>query len=198
MELIFVRHGHAEHMESIPDSYKIANPGLTQKGMEEAALLKIEIPLTEQDAVIASPTRRALQTAQLWCFGTNAARFIHPAVGPRQYPSRYDFTTMPCDLTLEPLQLIERYSEFLLPSDVPAYLWLQGINTVPALLFENWADQFIAWCKKLDKSKVHIISHEGTIASYLEYLCRGKAGLGGKPDQSGDRDDSSGWTALSV
>jgi broad specificity phosphatase PhoE len=187
MELIFVRHGHGEHMVKIPDSYKVADPGLTRRGREEAERLKISLPLTEQDAVIASPTRRALQTAQLWCAGTNAARFVHPAIGPRQYPSLYDFTTLPCDQTLEPPRLIELFSEFLLPNDAPSYLWLQGINTVPALLFEKWADHFIAWCKKLDKNKVHLVSHDGTIASYMEYI-------GIRSDYS----ELSDWTPLSV
>ncbi|MCR8633965.1 histidine phosphatase family protein [Paenibacillus radicis (ex Xue et al. 2023)] len=197
MEIIFVRHGHGEHMVHTPDSYNVADPKLTQQGEEEAASLRVTLPLTEQDAVIASPTRYSLQTAQVWCSGTNAARFIHPAIGPRQFPNRYDFTTMPCDNTLEPPRLIELFSDFLLPSDIPAYLWLQGINTVPTVLFEKWADQFIAWCKRLDKTRIHIVSHDGTIASYMEYIRRGKLSREELPGQSG-QSGSLGWKPLSI
>ncbi|MDF2961205.1 MAG: histidine phosphatase family protein [Paenibacillus sp.] len=185
MEIVFVRHGHGEHMVRIPDSYNVADPGLTELGKEEAVQLRMTLPLTEEDAVIASPTRRALQTAQLWCAGTNAARFIHPAIGPRQFPNRYDFTTMPCDTTLEPPRLTELFSDFLLPGDVPAYLWLQGINTVPDLLFEKWADQFLAWCKRLDKKKVYMVSHDGTIASYMRHIQGGKLNRNVRSRQSG-------------
>ncbi|NOU97689.1 histidine phosphatase family protein [Paenibacillus sp. LMG 31456] len=197
MEIVFVRHGHGEHMVHIPASYNVADPGLTQQGVEEAARLRLTLPLTEQDAVIASPTRCSLQTAQLWCTGTNAARFIHPAIGPRQFPNRYDFTTMPCDSTLEPPRLIELFSDFLLPTDIPAYLWLQGINTVPSFLFEKWADQFIAWCKRLDKTKVHIVSHDGTIASYVEYIRRGKQSRDDLPGRS-EQVGLTGWKQLSI
>ncbi|TDF99226.1 histidine phosphatase family protein [Paenibacillus piri] len=193
MEVVFVHHGHGEHMVGMPDSYQIADPELTERGKKEAVRLRHVWPLTDRDAVIASPTRRALQTARLWCEGSHAARFIHPAIGPRQFPSRYDFKTMPCDANLELPSLTEQFDDFLLPADVPAFLWIQGINTAPALLFETWADQFIAWCRKLDKHRVFLVSHEGTIASYLHYLQKGE-GRGGRPICP----DPSGGARLSV
>jgi broad specificity phosphatase PhoE len=200
MEIVFIRHGHGEHMLRVPDSYLVSDPALTDRGVEESLRLRSRLPLTEHDVVIASPTRRTLQTARLWCEGTHAARFIHPAIGPRQFPSRYDFRTMPCDATLEPPQLIEQFSEFLLPADVPAYLWAQGINTTPALLFEKWAEQFIAWCKKIDKNKVYMVSHDGTIAAYMQLLRKGwpEAREGRSRTEPDDPSDLYAGTPLSV
>ncbi|PZE22066.1 histidine phosphatase family protein [Paenibacillus xerothermodurans] len=191
MEIIFVRHGEGEHSAQIPESYQLTDPGLTEHGIQEAKQLTSTLPLSETDAVIASPTRRTLQTAQLWCAGTNAERYVHPAIGPRQFPIRYDFTTLPCDTTFEPQRLTKLFGDFLLPNDVPAYLWLQGINTVPALLFNKWAEQFIAWCKRLNKDKVYLVTHDGTIAAYMEYLQGTKVARTAQLSQSG-------WVPLSV
>jgi broad specificity phosphatase PhoE len=170
MEIVFVCHGQGEHTQQIPESYKMENPGLTDYGKHQAERLRTIMPLTERHAVIASPTRRTLQTAQLWCKGSHALRFVHPAAGPRQFPQRFDFQTLPCDEMLEPSCLSDCYSDFSLPQDVPPYMWLQGINTLPNLLFEKWAEQFISWCRKLEKETLYIVSHDGTIASYMQLI----------------------------
>jgi broad specificity phosphatase PhoE len=191
MEILFVRHGQGEHMQHVPESYQLKDPGLTEVGRQEAKLLRRTLPLTEQDAVIVSPTRRTLETARLWCDGANPEKYVHPAIGPRQFPIRYDFTTLPCETTYEPQRLTELFGDFVLPGDVPSYLWLQGINAVPALLFEKWAEQFIAWCKKLNKTKVYMVTHDGTIASYMQYL------QGTKQSRS-ESLSRTGWIPLSV
>jgi broad specificity phosphatase PhoE len=170
MEIVFVRHGQAEHTLRIPESYNIAHPELTAYGKYQAEKLREALPLTEDHAVVASPTRRTLQTAQLWSSGSHALRYAHPAAGPRQFPQRFDFRTLRCDETMEPSRLTERYSDFQLPSEAPAYMWMQGINTLPTLLFEKWADQFLDWCKKLDKNTVYVVAHDGTIASYMQLI----------------------------
>lgn len=170
MDIVFVRHGQAEHTLCIPDSYGVVDPGLTEAGREQAERLREELPLSFNDAVIASPTRRTLQTAQIWCASSAASRFVHPSVGPRQYPLRYDFKTLRCDETMELHRISEHFSEFLPPTDVPDYIWIQGINTLPVLLFDKIAERFLAWLRRLDKSRVFVVTHDGTIASYLHYL----------------------------
>ncbi|ULL15437.1 histidine phosphatase family protein [Paenibacillus sp. H1-7] len=191
MEIVFVRHGEGEHTLSIPHSYHVADPGLTELGMKQAGKLREELPLSENDAVIVSPTRRTLQTAQIWCEGSNAIRFVHPTIGPRQNPLRYDFTTLRCDETMELRRIAELYSEFLTPADVPDYIWIQGINTVPVLLFEKFAGQFLAWIRQLGKHKVYIVTHDGTIASYLQYL-------NGSGQSRHPVPGEAGWIPLSV
>ncbi|OXM88188.1 histidine phosphatase family protein [Paenibacillus rigui] len=191
MELIFVSHGQAEHTMNIPASYEIEAPGLTQLGVRQAERLRASLPLTEQDAVIASPTRRTLQTARIWCEGTDALRFAHPTVGPRQFPPRYDFFTYRCDHIMEPRQIKESFSEFLPAPDVPEYIWLQGIHTAPALLFDKWSAGFLAWCGRLERRKVYIVSHEGTISSYIQRLT-------GTPWRRKQFIDDLDWIPLSV
>jgi broad specificity phosphatase PhoE len=170
MEIVFVCHGEGEHTQQIPESYNLVNPGLTEFGKHQAERLRATLPLTERHAVIASPTRRALQTARLWCNGTAASRFVHPAAGPRQFPQKFDFQTLRCDEMLEPTCLSDCFGDFALPPEVPAFMWLQGINTQPTLLFEKWANQFMAWCKKLEKDTLYIVSHNGTIAAYMQLI----------------------------
>jgi broad specificity phosphatase PhoE len=191
MDIVFVRHGQGEHIRSVPESYQLTNPGLTELGLQEAKSLRRTLLLTEHDAVVVSPTRRALQTAELWCIGSAVEKFVHPAIGPRQFPMRYDFTTLPCDMTYEPKRLSELFADFLLPGDVPAFLWLQGINTVPVLLFEKWAEQFIAWCNQLNKKRVFMVTHDGTIAAYMQFLQAKKQSRSGLISKIG-------WIPLSV
>lgn len=191
MELIFVMHGQAEHTGKVPANYEMDSPGLTRFGLRQAKRLRQALPVTEKDAVIASPTLRTLQTAQVWCEGTDALRFVHPLVSPRQYPPRYDFRSYRCDQPLEPQQIAERFSQFMLAPDVPDYVWLQGIDTVPEFLFGKWSAGFISWCERLEKHKIYIVSHEGTISSYLLQMT-------GMPWNRKASADESDWIRLSV
>ncbi|MCS7461655.1 histidine phosphatase family protein [Paenibacillus doosanensis] len=170
MDIVFVRHGQGEHTQNIPQSYQVNDPGLTESGRRQAAELRERLPLTIDDAVIASPTRRTLQTAAIWCGDSSASRFAHPSVGPRQFPLKYDFQTLVCDRTMDRERIAAEFADFLLPPDVPDYIWLQGVNTLPIVLFETWAQQFLIWCKRLGKEKVYVVSHDGTIASYMQYI----------------------------
>ncbi|MFH5184869.1 histidine phosphatase family protein [Paenibacillus sp. TAB 01] len=191
MELIFVSHGQAEHTMKEPVNYEMESPGLTRLGIRQAERLRTALPLTEQDAVIVSPTERTLQTAQIWCKGTDALRFVHPLIGPRQFPLQYDFQTFRCDRTLELNQLREQYSQFLPAPEVPEYIWLQGINTVPALLFNTWSTAFLSWCERLEKRRVYMVSHHGTISSYLQTIT-------GTPWNQHSPVDDLDWIPLSV
>jgi broad specificity phosphatase PhoE len=66
MELVFIRHGQGEHTLDIPSSLQIEDPLLTNKGVEQAKLLRNQIPLTNKDIIIISPIRRMLETAFIW------------------------------------------------------------------------------------------------------------------------------------
>lgn len=170
MELFFVKHGEAEHLASRPARFELRDPGLTQGGLQHAEELRKQYPLTQEDALVAGPTLRTLQTARIWSQGVDCARFIHPLAGPRQHPFRYDFHTLPCDLSLEQGRLSEEFGDFLPAAELPAYLWLQGIHTLPGLLFEQQAARFLAWCRHLGKARVWVVTHARTTAAYRELL----------------------------
>jgi broad specificity phosphatase PhoE len=170
MELFFVRHGESEHLISEPVRYQLKDPGLTEKGVRHAEELRQQFPLTTEDAIVAGPTLRTLQTARIWSQGTDCARFVHPLAGPRQHPFRYDFQTLPCDYSLDHGRQSAEYSEFLPAADLPAYLWLQGIHTLPGLLFAQQADRFLAWCGQLGKTRVWVVTHARTTMAYQELL----------------------------
>jgi hypothetical protein len=170
MELLFVRHGEAEHRKQSSADYAVKDPKLTQSGLQYALELKKRYPLTEEDTVIAGPTVRTLQTARLWAEGTGCSRFVHPLAGPRQHPFRYDFHTLPCDYSLEPERIVQEFGDFLPASHLPTYLWLQGIHTLPKLLFTQQAERFLEWCGGLEKARVWVITHARTIQAFQELL----------------------------
>ncbi len=176
MDLVFVIHGEAQHSLGFPGSREMKDPQLTERGRTDALRLRSLKPLSDADAVIAGPTLRMLQTAELWCEGTPVARFVHPLAGPRQYPFRYDFHTMPCDMPLEPGRLAGRFPKWQLPADLPEYLWLQGIHTLPGLLFAQQADRFLAWCRNLGKERVYIVTEAGTSRAYQAHLAEARCG----------------------
>ncbi|WP_246063100.1 histidine phosphatase family protein [Paenibacillus ehimensis] len=176
MDLVFVIQGEAQHSLGLPGSRQMKDPQLTEKGRMDALRLRSLKPLSDTDAVIAGPTMRMLQTAELWCEGTSAARFAHPLAGPRQYPFRYDFHTMPCDMPLEPGRLAGLFPKWQMPADLPEYLWLQGIHTLPGLLFAQQADRFLAWCRALGKERVYVVTEAGTSRAYQAHLASARCG----------------------
>lgn len=70
MDLIFIRHGQGNHTLNPPVSLHIKDPSLTHKGIEQAKLLRNPLPLSKNDLIVVSPTRRTLQTAFIWSNGT--------------------------------------------------------------------------------------------------------------------------------
>lgn len=151
------------------------DPALTERGREEANRLCRLMPLNEQDAVIAGPTARMLETATLWSGESACLRFVHPLAGPRQHPFRYDFVTEPCDRPMDPYKIAERFPAWRSPAGLAEYLWLQGIHTLPAFLFEQHVKRFVQWCKQLNKERVVMVTEAGTRKALLDVL-RGEAG----------------------
>ncbi|UUZ94301.1 hypothetical protein LJK87_06850 [Paenibacillus sp. P25] len=147
---------------------------------EEAALrLRTGSPLSSEDAVVAGPALRSLQTARLWCEGTACARFVHPLAGPRQHPFVYDFRTPPCDRPMEPEHILAKFSEMLLAEGLPEPLWSQGIHTSPSPLFTQHAERFLAWCGNLDQARVFVVTDPGTVRAYQSLGYSGFSGMPG-------------------
>lgn len=101
MKLIFIRHGEGEHTKCIPESLHTSHPSLTSKGREQAEQLNRKWQLSQDDLIIISPTIRTIETALIWSEGVDCAKVVDPRVGPRMFPVKPEWTTLPCDRRLE-------------------------------------------------------------------------------------------------
>jgi len=170
MDLVFIRHGQGEHTLDIPKSLQIKDPSLTSKGEKQAKLLRNQFPLTNDDIIIISPTRRTLRTAFIWSENIDCRKIVSPIVSPRLFPLLPDKSTLPCDKILD-LEIIQKdFPTFEIDSNVPLDLWSDGINVMPENKFIQIAEEFIFNCKLLQKEKIYIVSHDGTITSYRQLI----------------------------
>lgn len=64
------------------------------------------------------------------------------------------------------------FPQFLLAEEHNEELWSDGINTITELEFCTAAHSFIEWCKTLQVSRVMIVSHDGTITAYRQYVMK--------------------------
>ncbi|MEH6889752.1 histidine phosphatase family protein [Bacillus sp. JJ864] len=172
MKLIFVRHGEGEHTNNLSDSLQMEHPSLTDKGREQALALREKLPLCESDILIASPTVRTLQTAALWSAQVTCRRVVHPYISPRIFPYREDARTLLCDKMLSQKNIQQLFPQFLLAEERNEELWRNGINTIAESAFCKAASSFIEWCKTLEISRVTIVSHDGTITAYRQYVMK--------------------------
>jgi hypothetical protein len=169
MNMIFIRHGQGEHTLNFPESLQIVDPWLTEKGIEQSRKLIDRFPITADDIIIASPTRRTIQTALHWDHERKSQIIIHNAVGPRMFPPLPDSRALPCDT---PLLKEDIQSQFIhIPIIESNHIsWNIGINAIEESLFKQITNQFIYWCRKQNKQKIYIVSHDGTITSYRKFL----------------------------
>ena len=49
-------------------------------------------------------------------------------------------------------------------------LWKEGINTISENSFQQIVDKFLLWCYELGAERICIVSHDGTITAYRQYL----------------------------
>lgn len=170
MDLVFIRHGQGEHTLDMPKSLLIKDPSLTPKGEKQATLLRNQVPLTNDDIIFISPTRRTLRTAFIWSENIDCHKIVSPLVSPRLFPLLPDKSTLPCDKILD-LEIIQKdFPTFEIDINVPLDLWSNGINVIPENKFIQIAEQFIINCKLLQKEKIYIVSHDGTITSYRQLI----------------------------
>ncbi len=170
LEFLFVRHGEGEHMLDIPRSLEMKHPRLTGDGRKQVEALKSIVQVTDLDLVLASPTPRTLETANILCGDAGARRYVCPVVGPRMFPQNPRFNPLLCDVLLEPEVLRREFPEYQLhPTDTDAELW-SGINQVPAAQFAQAARDLLRWCREANASRVIVVSHDGTVHNYRELL----------------------------
>ena len=166
LELIFIRHGQGEHTSNLPNSLHNPDPALTDEGIIQAKRLRESLPLSEGDLIIISPIRRTLQTAMIWSEGITCTRLVSPSVSPRIFPLNTKSKTLPCDELVTREKIRKEFPAFILDQNSALNLWINGINTLPESEFILLAEYFLEWCKRQDRKKIFIVSHDGTITSY--------------------------------
>jgi hypothetical protein len=48
--------------------------------------------------------------------------------------------------------------------------WEKGMNTLPDTEFQILAKDFLEWCKSFWNHRIYIVSHDGTITSYRQFI----------------------------
>lgn len=170
MNFVFVRHGEGEHTKSLPSSLQVLDPKLTGEGRNQAKLLQRDVPLQETDILIVSPTLRTLQTATIWSEKVACQKIIHPYVSPRIFPYRKGARTLPCDHIVDQGGITNLFPHFSIEQSTNKQLWMEGINTIPENRFQQIVEEFLIWCYELRAERICIVSHDGTITAYRQYL----------------------------
>ncbi|MDA1907652.1 phosphoglycerate mutase family protein [Bacillus cereus] len=170
MKLVFVRHGEGEHTKDLPASLQMLNPSLTDEGRNQAKLLQCNVPLQETDILIASPTLRTLQTAAIWSERGACQKIVHPYVSPRIFPYREGAKTLQCDHIVDQGVITNLFPHFSIEKSTNKQLWMEGINTISENRFQQIVDEFLLWCCELGAERICIVSHDGTITAYRQYL----------------------------
>ncbi|MED3446375.1 histidine phosphatase family protein [Bacillus thuringiensis] len=170
MKIVFVRHGEGKHTTDLPESLQVFDPPLTRVGKAQAKLLQRDVSLQEADILIVSPTLRTLQTATIWSAKVACQKIVHPYVSPRIFPYREGAKTLPCDYIVDQGMITKLFPHFSIEKSSNNQLWKEGINTISENSFQQIVDEFLLWCYELSFERICIVSHDGTITAYRQYL----------------------------
>ncbi|MHB0800819.1 histidine phosphatase family protein [Bacillus thuringiensis] len=170
MKIVFVRHGEGKHTTDLPESLQVFDPPLTRVGKAPAKLLQRDVSLQEADILIVSPTLRTLQTATIWSAKVACQKIVHPYVSPRIFPYREGAKTLPCDYIVDQGMITKLFPHFSIEKSSNNQLWKEGINTISENSFQQIVDEFLLWCYELSVERICIVSHDGTITAYRQYL----------------------------
>ena len=170
MKIVFVRHGEGEHTRDLPSSLQVLHPSLTDEGRNQANLIQCDVPLQKTDILIASPTLRTLQTAAIWSEKVACQKIVHPYASPRIFPYREGAKTLPCDHIVDQGIITNLFPHFSIAKSTNKQLWTEGINTISENRFQQIVDEFLLWCYELGAERICIVSHDGTITAYRQYL----------------------------
>ncbi|MFQ6335785.1 histidine phosphatase family protein [Bacillus sp. AF62] len=170
MKIVFVRHGEGKHTTDLPESLQVFDPPLTRVGKAQAKLLQRDVSLQEADILIVSPILRTLQTATIWSAKVACQKIVHPYVSPRIFPYREGAKTLPCDYIVDQGMITKLFPHFSIEKSSNNQLWKEGINTISENSFQQIVDEFLLWCYELSVERICIVSHDGTITAYRQYL----------------------------
>jgi broad specificity phosphatase PhoE len=170
VELIFIRHGQGEHTLNLPASLQLPDPALTKEGVSQAKSLQTQITLTERDIIVISPVKRTLQTAYIWSQDISCRKIVSPLISPRMFPQKPEWKPLPCDRILNKEVIKEDFPTFTIEEGLSEELWTSGINTMPEQEFNLLAQNFLEWCRNQSVEHIYVVSHDGTITSYRQFI----------------------------
>jgi broad specificity phosphatase PhoE len=162
MEVIFIRHGHGEHLLDYPNQLNMFHPGLTEYGRMQVNQLGERLEFSSDDLILVSPTKRTIETAQLLSNNNNFV--VSPLVGPRMFPQNPEFPFLNCDQIYSKVE-VATYNKNLTILDFGLDCWGEGINRIEQEKFEKYSKQLLEWCQER-YTRLIIISHDGTITNY--------------------------------
>ena len=171
MEILFIRHGHGEHLLEYPNRLNTLHLDLTEYGKHQILQLRDQLTLRPDDVILASPTKRTMRSAEVLLGHTNF--YVSPLIGPRMFPQHPDFPFLLCDRIYTREEILEKKQDAAI-LDFGLDLWGEGINRIELEQFESLGKRFLDWCCARGKRAV-LISHDGTITSYRVLL--GEKGL---------------------
>lgn len=171
MEIVFVRHGHGEHLNEYPSRLHTLHPRLTELGKLQVRQLKETLHIEKDTVILVSPTVRTIETALILAPGHE--HIITPLVGPRMFPLDPELPVLACDQILSKQQMIERYPDATI-LDLGIDCWEGGINCINQQLFVIYGRRLFNWMRD-QSERIVIVSHDGTITQYR--LLLGESGL---------------------
>ncbi|WMT39680.1 histidine phosphatase family protein [Paenibacillus sp. D2_2] len=160
MEIVFIRHAQGEHTINLPNSLDIRHPALTEKGKVQARNLTDIFDLKPTDIIISSPTRRTIETTNIFTERQNLKKYISPFIGPRMFPQNPEWITLACDEIYRRQDIEELYREFEIV-DFNEDLWTTK--------FKGYVHRFIEWNKTLN-CRIYLVTHDGTINNYRKII----------------------------
>ncbi|UFT99271.1 phosphoglycerate mutase family protein [Radiobacillus kanasensis] len=170
MEVVLIRHGQGEHTLDLPQSLQISDPSLTEEGISQAKALRKQFPLTKTDVIVVSPVRRTLQTALIWSEAVACQKIVSPLVSPRMFPQKREWKTLPCDELLTREKIKDEFPDMSFDEDLSKEFWTKGINTSSDQEFKEIAEKFLEWCYQTGETRIYVVSHDGTISSYRQFI----------------------------
>lgn len=170
MEIVFIRHAQGEHTLRPPASLDTVHPSLTSLGRTQATALRERLRPGPTDLVVASPTLRTLQTAEILTQDLGIDVYVSPWIGPRMFPLNPEFHTLLCDYIMSAKSVKKQFPGFTVVHDHYWGLTNEGVNRMEISLFESVADQFLRWAADRGAPRLLAVSHDGTITHYRERL----------------------------
>jgi broad specificity phosphatase PhoE len=171
VEVVFVRHGHGEHLLDYPNQLNMLHPGLTLYGESQVNELRGRLLLNGNEQVVVSPTKRTIETARILL--PDGPFVISPLAGPRMFQQDPSYSHFVCDQIYSKEEIRETVPDAVIV-DFGLDLWEEGINRIGQEAFETYGRQLLDWCKA-QAERVIIVSHDGTITNYRMLL--GEQGL---------------------
>jgi len=171
MEIIFIRHGHGEHLNDYPNRLNTLHPDLTEYGMMQVGQLCNKIRFYPDDLILVSPTKRTIETALI--LANHFDFIVTPLVGPRMFPQNPELPFLKCDYIYSKEEILDQYKDLTI-LDLDIDCWKEGINRIAQDLFEGYAKKLIDWIGDQYR-RIFIISHDGTITNYR--IMFGETGL---------------------